>query len=138
MPAPACVSSALAVGAVYDANIGSHTCAGCTDSSTMPDQVTCYSDSSPELDLLAPGSSITSVQHTGGTRDDCGTSMATPHAAGLAALIFSAQPGLTADTVEQVMRTTGVPVLDPRNGLTRPRVDAWAAIAEVAGPPGTG
>jgi hypothetical protein len=49
---PACISSSLAVGAVYDANIGSAsfgedqcTPSGCTDSTTAADTIACFSDS---------------------------------------------------------------------------------------------
>ncbi|NEQ25603.1 MAG: S8 family serine peptidase, partial [Microcoleus sp. SIO2G3] len=38
-----------------------------------------------------------------------GTSMATPHVAGVAALIFSANPNLTANEVENIITATADP-----------------------------
>ncbi|MBK8598011.1 MAG: S8 family serine peptidase [Holophagales bacterium] len=58
---PACVSNALAVGAVYDAAVstiffGRQHClpAGCGDATPAADGIACYSDSSDRLDVLAP------------------------------------------------------------------------------------
>ena len=55
--APACLSQAIGVGAVYDGNVGTISF-GCTDGSTSADKVTCFSNSSSALDLLAPGAAI--------------------------------------------------------------------------------
>jgi hypothetical protein len=59
-----------------------------------------------------------------------GTSMATPFVAGLAALIWSRDPGLTPDEVQQIIETTavdlGVPGKDPLYGWGR--IDAAAAV----------
>lgn len=51
----------------------------------------------------APGVSITSTVLGGGTGRMSGTSMATPHVAGLAALALSAVPGLTAAQLRSVI-----------------------------------
>jgi hypothetical protein len=47
------------------------------------------------LDIFAPGSSITSAWNNGGTNTISGTSMATPHVVGVAALFLSTQPVAT-------------------------------------------
>jgi subtilisin family serine protease len=61
-------------------------------------------------DVAAPGSSIVSVRGiTGGYTTMSGTSMATPHTAGLAALILDAVPGMTNYEVRWCM---GVSALD--------------------------
>jgi subtilisin family serine protease len=61
-------------------------------------------------DVAAPGSSITSVNgRYGGYTTMSGTSMATPHTAGLAALILDAVPGMTNYEVRWCM---GVSALD--------------------------
>ncbi|MGB6894520.1 MAG: S8 family serine peptidase, partial [Dehalococcoidia bacterium] len=130
---PSCISSAVSVGAVYDANVGSIAWSACTDSSTWADLVVCFSNShSTELDLLAPGALITSSVNGGGTDEYGGTSMAAPHAAGVAALMLDANPSATADQIESCMETTGVPVTDPDNSVTTPRVDALAAVQCIA------
>jgi Subtilase family len=114
LAAPACVAHAIAVGAV--------------DSS---DVIAPFSNSSPTLALLAPGVAIRSTAPNASTAVLSGTSMATPHAAGVAALLWSAEGDLTPDQVEQTLSRTGVPILDPRNGQIFPRVDALAAYKEL-------
>lgn len=53
--------------------------------------------------LVAPGVDIISAKPGGGYQSMDGTSMATPHIAGLAALLFQAKPEATADEVEQAI-----------------------------------
>src|SRR5262249_8501282 len=60
-----------------------------------------------------------------------GTSMATPHATGTAALMLALNPALGADQLEQLLKNTGVSITDPRNGLAVPRLDALAAMSAV-------
>jgi subtilisin family serine protease len=129
---PACVSGALAVGAVYDSNIGVLTRAGvCKDDLTEADKVVCFSNSGPNLDFLAPGVFITSTGRGGGTETRGGTSQASPHAAGAAAILFSLKPSLTVSEMEQLLRSTGTTIVDPRNGYARPRIDLYRAVAEL-------
>ncbi len=123
---PACISTAVAVGATYDANVGSISF-GCSDATTDTDQVACFSNSSSAVDLLAPGAAITSTGMGGGIVTFIGTSQASPHAAAVAALLFQANPGLTPDAAEALMKNTGLSVTDPKSGITTPRIDAAAA-----------
>lgn len=133
MMAPACVSGVIAVGSTYDANLGPVTLGGCTDAQTTADQVTCISNSSPALDLLAPGAVIDSTALGGGQRRESGTSMATAHASAVAALMLSANTALTPLEIETILAETGVPITDSRNGRITPRVNALAAVSRVAG-----
>jgi uncharacterized repeat protein (TIGR01451 family) len=58
------------------------------------------------VDVTAPGQDIWSTFNNGGYRLWGGTSMATPHAAGLAALIWSANPSLTNAQVTYILTST--------------------------------
>lgn len=54
-------------------------------------------------DLVGPGVNVISAKPGGGWASMDGTSMATPHIAGLAALLFQAKPQATVDQVEQAI-----------------------------------
>ena len=124
---PACVQAAIAVGAVYDANIGTVSF-GCTDSTTAADRVACFSNSNAVVDLLAPGAAITAAGRGGGTSTFLGTSQACTHAAGAAALLLSSKPTLSPDQIEAAFKNTGVNITDPKNGLSFKRIDVKAAL----------
>ncbi len=129
--APACISGVQAVGNVYHAPLDSMRWPGCTDTAVTPGQVACSSNSSPALDLLAPGTRIVSAWLGGGQAEESGTSMAAPHAAGVAALLWQAAPNLSPAEVESILKETGTPVTDARNGRVTPQIDAVAAIGAV-------
>ena len=57
-------------------------------------------------DVVAPGVGIISAKPGGGYQSMDGTSMATPHVAGVAALLWQAKPDATADQIELVIRQT--------------------------------
>ena len=105
---PACISSAISVGATTDA-----------------DQVVSFSNSAGILDLLAPGVYIVSAIPNNLMGSKNGTSMATPHVAGAWAVMKSANPNLDVDTLLALFKNNGVPILDLRNNLTKPRFDLW-------------
>ena len=129
--APACVEAAVSVGAVYDANVGLFAFGSCHDNTTAADQITCFSDSNATLDLLGPGALITSDGRGGGTSTYAGTSQATPHAAGAAAVLIALKPSATPDEIESLLKSTGKPIVDARNGVTTPRIDLFAAVQEL-------
>jgi subtilisin family serine protease len=127
--APACLSGVVAVGAVYDSDEGEVVAEDlCTDAVTSADKIACWSNSGAGLDLLAPGAFIVSTGRGGATSTFAGTSQASPHAAGAAALLLQQTPTLTADAVEAALESTGLPLRDSRNGLVRPRLDVAAAL----------
>jgi len=128
---PACTLAALAVGAVYDQNVGGIAWNTCPDPTTAADQVTCFSNSSALVELLAPGALTTSSGPGGGTLTEGGTSQATPHVAGAAAVLLQARPGLAPGEIIAVLSQTGVPITDRKNGLAVPRINLRAALDAV-------
>ena len=118
---PACVSGAISVGRVYDANDGGWIWGSlpnqCTDATSAPDKIVCSSQTSPSLSMLAPGSFVTAAGIT-----QSGTSQASPHVAGAFAVVTAARPGRTAAAVLSMLQCTGVPVTDTRTGRVTPRL----------------
>ncbi|GAA4398941.1 subtilisin AprE [Fodinibacter luteus] len=66
-----------------------------------------FSNYGPDVDLTAPGVCVTSTWRGGGYRSISGTSMASPHVAGAAALFLSTHPGATPAQVRAALRDTG-------------------------------
>ncbi|MGC5171506.1 S8 family peptidase [Microbacterium sp. DT81.1] len=56
------------------------------------------------VDLFAPGKDITSTWLSGGTKTISGTSMASPHVAGIAALVLQANPTASPSTVAGIVK----------------------------------
>lgn len=134
--APGCAPAAISVGAVYDANVGGLGFSSCQDPTTAADKVTCFSNSASFLTVLAPGALIAAGGYT-----MAGTSQAAPHVAGAMAVLRAAFPAETVDQLVARMTSKGKPVADARNGITKPRLDLFAALgaaaADVTPPTGT-
>ena len=128
--APACIAKAIAVGAVWDTKPMAWRGDYCTDTKPVADRMACFSNSSVSLDILAPGSPITSTRRGGGTITYSGTSMAAPLVASCAALMLEYIPELTADQIENALKTSDVLVSDD-TGRTFPRLDCLAGITSL-------
>jgi thermitase len=105
-----------------------------TDSS---DQRASFSNSGSHVDIAAPGVDILSTLNGGAYAWADGTSMAAPHVAGVAGLVWSARPALTASQVcGALLRTAvdlGTPGRDDIYGYGR--LNAEAAVRSVVPPP---
>ncbi len=103
MSAPACISSAISVGSTED-----------------DDDVSTFSNIASFMDLLAPGTSITSSVPGESLGTWNGTSMATPHVAGAWAVIKSFVPNATIDEVLAALKSTGTLIDDNRPAMVIP------------------
>ena len=108
---------------MYDSNVGQMGWSNCTDTTTFADKVTCFSQSGPNLKMLAPGAPITAAGITQG-----GTSQAAPHVAGAAAVLAAAKPGSAIASIESALINSGPQILD-RDGRYRRRLDVWSAVS---------
>ncbi len=120
---PAAYPNVLAVGAVDSADLR----AG-------------FSNRGPHIDVVAPGVGIRSTDWDNIYSYKDGTSMAAPHVAGLAALLLSRRPSLTAaevaDIIRQTARNLRVNPGDavPNNQYGFGLIDASAAMASLKRP----
>jgi hypothetical protein len=130
---PACAPGAISVGAVYAASYGEEDWMDCTDRTTAPDQVTCFSQTGDQLTMLAPGSEIKAAGIT-----ESGTSQATPHVAASVAVLGAANPQASIDQIAGALAGTGPSITDPRSHITRHRLDLAAAVAAIRGGGGGG
>jgi subtilisin family serine protease len=119
LSAPACVSTAVSVGAT-----------------TKEDQVAEFSNVAPFLSLFAPGDGIISSYPGGQFAVASGTSMAAPHVAGAWAVLKQAKPSASVDEVLDALIGTGVTITDTRagTGTERPRIQVDLALLALLNP----
>jgi len=119
LSSPACISSAISVGAT-----------------TLTDEVAWFSNVAPFLSLLAPGDGIISSIPGGDYEMLSGTSMAAPHVAGAWAVMRQAVPTAAVSDILAAFQNTGVPVTDTRDWgpgtTTVNRIRVFKAIASLA------
>ncbi|MDE2489348.1 MAG: S8 family serine peptidase [Elusimicrobia bacterium] len=99
--------------------------------SDQSDRLADFSSRGPEVAEIAPGVDIYSLSKNGGYETMSGTSMATPHVAGLAVLYVATHPGATPDQVRAALakastKLSGVPAEGQGAGLP----DAAKLVAE--------
>ncbi len=124
LSSPACVPGVISVGATYDMNVGAITFGNaCIDYTPSLDKIPCFSQSGPNLSVLAPGAVITA-----GGLIAAGTSQAAPHVSAAVAMLASAVPTASSAALNAAVRTSPVQIFDARVGLTFPRLDLPSAL----------
>ena len=110
---PACVSSAVAVGAGDDGDV-----------------IADFSNRGALVDLFAPGVDIESSVPDNQMAAHSGTSMATPHVAGALALLKAQSPQTPMPELIDRLKTTGRPYVYQADGaeVRTPRLDVAAAL----------
>jgi subtilisin len=112
MSAPACISTAISVGSTSD----------------VANTISSFSNSVSFLNLLAPGSGITASVPGGVFGIKGGTSMAAPHIAGAWSVLKQHTPSATVNQVLAAISATGVPIVDTRNAVIKPRLQLNDAL----------
>ena len=113
LTAPACIGSAISVGATTD---------------PPSETIATFSNRAIGMSLLAPGTSINTSAPGGGFQIVDGTSMAAPHVAGVFAIFKQAVPSATVSQVLAALQATGQSI----GGFKRVRVlDALATFSNV-------
>ena len=86
-------------------------------------------------DVAAPGINVKSTSWLGEYETRSGTSMATPHVAGTAALMLQADPSLTPGRIKEILSRTAVDLGEPGpdNDYGAGRLNASAAVFNVTG-----
>jgi subtilisin family serine protease len=85
-------------------------------------------------DVVAPGVDVISARPGAGYQSMSGTSMAAPHVAGLAALLFEATPDASVDDVETAIFASATPLPgDPATRQGRGLPDGRAALERLRG-----
>lgn len=93
-----------------------------------------YSNFGSCVDVFAPGSNIPSAWYTSNTATNTisGTSMASPHVAGIAALIRAAQPTLTPAEVATVLKRSATANVVTSAGTGSPNLLAYSLPVDLA------
>jgi len=130
--APGCAEKVITVGAASDLDkIASFSSRGPTrDGRLKPDVVL------PGVDIVAArahGTSMGKVVNDFYTSAS-GTSMATPHAAGVCALLLESEPDLSPEEIKERLSVTAIDIDPDAYAQGQGRVDAWRALQNEASP----
>ncbi|MET8040706.1 S8 family serine peptidase [Micromonospora sp. NPDC005215] len=106
-------------------------------STTSSDARSSFSNIGTCLDIFAPGSSITSAWYTSNTATNTisGTSMATPHVVGGAALVASANPSWTPAQVRNQLVANATPNVVTNPGSGSPNLLLYVGTGSTPPPP---
>ncbi len=98
--------------------------------STQNDNRATFSSHGPDIELIAPGSNIHSTLPGDTYGNKNGTSMAAPHVAGVAALMWSINPNLSNEEIRQILRNTAEDIGLKSEHQGYGLVDGYAAFNE--------
>ncbi|MFZ9859345.1 MAG: S8 family serine peptidase [Roseiflexaceae bacterium] len=130
--APACISTAIAVGATSLPHSGltGDVVASFSNAPTIASNSVLNANNDRLLDLLAPGQYVHSSMSSSNTAYSfqSGTSMAAPHVAGAWAVLKQVDSSASVQQVLAWLYQSGVTITDRRNGLQLPRISLFAAI----------
>lgn len=116
--APACVSSAVAVG-----------------STNQFDGISNFSNISHQIDLFAPGGDWIYSSIPGSSYGSAnGTSMAAPHVAGAIAVLKARVPTASTSWIVTTLSETGQYISVPGTSITKPRINLPAALTRLTSP----
>jgi minor extracellular serine protease Vpr len=109
-----------------------------TEAYDVPETISDFSSRGPAMDtwmikpdILAPGDLILSTMPGGGYGYAGGTSMASPHVAGAAALILQVHPDYSPEDVKAALMNTAVDLIDPATGELYPHNDQGAGSMRI-------
>ena len=122
--APACISTVMSV--------------GYTKRFPLPEEVGVASSSASYLTMLAPAAPLTfhtTMPQRFKSLPDAGTSGAAALVSGVWAVVRSAVPNRSFIEYFNALATSGPPIQDPRNGVTKYRLQVDAAIEMLTGRP---
>lgn len=105
-------------------------------STTSSDQRSSFSNYGTDVDVAAPGSSIVSTLRDGGYGAMSGTSMASPHVAGLAGLLYSVNPSMSPAAVVDRIAATADQIGGTGSLWAWGRINAARALSGLAPQPG--
>jgi len=124
--APACLNNVIAVGATWDNRISNYT-GFCNESSPTAGELTCFSNSSENVDIVAPGALMTATGRNHGLSNFAGTSMASPLVASCAVLLSQAKSTLTPLELRNALVENGGAMVTDSEGRNFPSLDCWQA-----------
>ncbi|QGK68964.1 S8 family serine peptidase [Allosaccharopolyspora coralli] len=104
---PAAYDEVITTSALADFNGQPGGGAAATCREDVDDTFADFSNFGPDIDLIAPGTCIDSTWMNGGRNTISGTSMASPHVAGAAALHKATNPGDTPAQVQSALQAAG-------------------------------